>query len=84
MAEVIRQARISFGKGISVPGFKHGGTVPGAPGEPMLAVVHGQEVISSRGQQPTIVFAGPVYGFEDFERKVQSVLVRGKRRGVQA
>jgi hypothetical protein len=36
---------------IGVPGFAEGGTVPGAEGAPMLAVVHGGEQISTRAQQ---------------------------------
>lgn len=43
--------RVSIGEGMTIPrvgGFAEGGWVPGPPGAPRLAVVHGQEYVLSR------------------------------------
>ena len=62
--------------------YKHGGTVPGPASRPQLAIVHGKETITPPGKGgPNVNFYGPVYGFEDFERKVAGIAVRQQRRG---
>lgn len=65
----------SVGKGLKIPGFQHGGFVPGGYDEPVLAVLHGGEQVipasglgshsissgsSGGGQGITINFTGPV------------------------
>ena len=39
----------------ALPSFDGGGTVPGAPGQPMLAVVHGRERITPPGQGGQVI-----------------------------
>jgi hypothetical protein len=78
----------------SIPGFALGGTVPGAMGAPMLAVVHGGETISppgrsgqwpvaggSSGDTITINIGAPIYGVTQLEDVIVSALERAGRRG---
>ena len=44
-----------------LPGFASGGIVPGRPGSPMLAVVHGGERITPRGATSGGGFDGPLH-----------------------
>lgn len=57
-----------------IPGFASGGVVPGPLGSPQLAVVHGGEEVLTPGQRRgggvVINITGPVYGMDDFERRV--------------
>ena len=72
-----------FHVGESLLNAQHGAVVPGPASQAQLAVVHGQETITpaGAGSGPTVIFQGPVYGFEDFERKVAGIAVRQQRRG---
>lgn len=69
--------------GIPVAGsFADGGVIPGPIGKAQLAVVHGGETVIPTGQPghlgaaagPTIIFQGPVYGYDDALRGVQDAL----------
>lgn len=62
--------------------FAHGGTVPGPLGAPMLATVHGGERVTPPGQGGvTVIVQGPIYGFDDFERRVAEAWNNAFRRG---
>ena len=47
-----------LGGAIGLPGFQDGGFVPGPPGAPMLAVVHGEELVLNPRQQEQFLGTG--------------------------
>jgi hypothetical protein len=47
-------------KGLGIPGFAAGGTVPGPVGQPTLAVVHGGEQITPAGQSGGFNWSGNI------------------------
>ena len=66
----------------AMPGYAHGGVVPGAMGAPQLAVVHGGETITPPGGAGiTIQITGPIYGMDDFARQVEDAVTMAARRG---
>jgi hypothetical protein len=71
-----------------IPSFDKGGIVPGAPGAPMLAVVHGGEEFSGVGQSlrggggVTVIIEGDVYSDDrSFADKVAAALEGRFARG---
>jgi exonuclease VII small subunit len=66
-----------------VPGFQHGGTVPGPVGAPMLAVVHGGERITQAGATSTvnIYVGGSIIAERDLADTVRRALIDQARRG---
>lgn len=48
----------TLAQAVGVPGFRHGGVVPGQPGAPVPAVLHGGEVVLSRDQVQALSNAG--------------------------
>ena len=78
-----------FGQALGIPGYAHGGEVPGPVGAPQLAVVHGGEQVLTRAQQGTAGGANVqltlnnygVLGMDDagqwLARELRSLLSRG-------
>jgi len=52
-AAVLTDVR-NIGKTIGLPGFQYGGVVPGPVGQPILAMVHGGEMVIPSGALPVI------------------------------
>lgn len=59
LTENLLNQGINFlGGALGIPGFQHGGIVPGAEGSPALVVAHAGELILNREQQEQLLNAG--------------------------
>lgn len=82
---------LDAGRGLlgAVPGFAEGGVVPGPPGAPRLAVVHGGEEVRTPAQQRgagggmrlELHFHGPVLADAEFDDRVRRAVAEGLARG---
>jgi len=84
--DAIREAGRLFGLHGDVPGFHRGGIVEGSSGTEQLARLLPGEGVFTQGQMRAmgniiVNFNGPIYGFDDLEQAVVSIVANTRRRG---